>query len=204
MEISRTQARIEELQRLLDVRTNDLRAKHLALEDTERELARMQDLNSKLTAENANLTRDNDHTAAENYDLRKNVDFSNGRNGEMAVQIRDTEIRLKEREDAIFVTRKDVDAQRMMADQGKGENVDHLGELQALDKHSQVLQCQNKDLTMELDRFCQTDEVLRRQLDRRNRVTGLAHKNQDELRISYHRVEDARSRSPSRSPVKTR
>jgi len=109
LEISRTQARIDDLQRLLDVRTNDLRAKHLALEDTERELARMQDLNAKLTAENANLTRDNDHTAAENYDMRKGVDFQNGRNAEMAVQIRDTEIRLKEREDGIFVTRKDID-----------------------------------------------------------------------------------------------
>jgi len=106
------------------VRTNDLRTKHLALEDTERELARMSDLNAKLGAENANLTRDNDHTAAENYDLRKNVDFQNGRNADMAVQIRDTEIRLKEREDAIFVTRKDVDAQRMMADQGNICNAD--------------------------------------------------------------------------------
>lgn len=67
------------------MRTNDLRTKQLALEDTERELARMMDLNAKLTAENGNLTRDNEHTAAENYDLRKNCDFQNARNADMAV-----------------------------------------------------------------------------------------------------------------------
>jgi len=94
---------------LCDARTNDLRSQHLALEDNERELARMHDLNSKLGGENCNLNRDNEHTAAENYDIRKNVDFQNGRNGEMAVQIRDTEVVLKEKEDNIFVTRKDLD-----------------------------------------------------------------------------------------------
>ena len=37
-ELNRTQARIEDTQRLLDCRTADLRNKQLALEDTEREL----------------------------------------------------------------------------------------------------------------------------------------------------------------------
>lgn len=85
LEISRTHARIDEGVRVVDARTNDLRAKHLSLEDNERELARMHDMNCKLGAENSNLNRDNEHCAAENYDIRKNVDFQNGRNGEMAV-----------------------------------------------------------------------------------------------------------------------
>jgi len=67
-------------------------------------------LNAKLNGENSNLRSDNEHTGAENYDLRKNVDFQNGRNADLAVSIKDTDLKLKEREDALFVTRKDIDA----------------------------------------------------------------------------------------------
>ena len=74
-ELSRTQARIEDTQKLLDCRSADLRNKQLALEDTERELARVREENSKLSTENGALRRDNERVAAENYDLRKEVDF---------------------------------------------------------------------------------------------------------------------------------
>ena len=52
-----------------------MRNKQLALEDTERELARVREENSKLSTENGALRRDNERVAAENYDLRKEVDF---------------------------------------------------------------------------------------------------------------------------------
>jgi len=48
-----------------------------------------------------------------------------------------------------------------------------MQEKEALERHAQVLQVQNEDLTGELDRFVQTDELLRSQLDRRSRVFGL-------------------------------
>ena len=97
--MARTQGRIEDTQKLLDVRSADLRNKQLALEDAERELARLREDNSKVGAENGALRRDNDRVAAENYDLRKEVDFQEGRNADVSVQIRDTELRLKEKED---------------------------------------------------------------------------------------------------------
>jgi len=201
-EIHRTQARIEDTTRLVDARSADLRTKQLALEDTERELARVRDLNAKLNADCANMRRSNECTAAENYDLRKEVEFTTGRNADLGVSIRDTECRLKEREDALFVTRKDIDGQRVIAGQASNDNADLSNEMAALEKHSQVLNVQNHDLTGELDRFCKTDEVLRRQLDRRHQVNDTISKTRDELRFSYHRVEEARSRSPTRSPVK--
>ena len=74
-ELSRTQARIDDTQKLLDCRSADLRNKQLALEDTERELNRVREENAKISAENAALRRDNERVAAENYDLRKEVDF---------------------------------------------------------------------------------------------------------------------------------
>lgn len=60
---------------MLDARSADLRAKQMALEDTERELARIRAENGRISGENAALTRDNERVAGENYDLRKEVDF---------------------------------------------------------------------------------------------------------------------------------
>ena len=77
-------------------------------------------------------------------------------------------------------------------------NVDLLSEKEALEKHAQVVQLQNGDLTRELDQFVETDEMVRSQLDRRGRVMGLRSKNDQELTKSYYRIEDARSRSPQR------
>jgi len=106
-ELARTHARIEDTQKLVDVRSSDLRSKQCALEDTERELARVRDCNNKLMADNGCVRRDNERTAAENYDLRKELDFSSCRNGDLSVQIRDAEVRLKEKDDTLFVCRRD-------------------------------------------------------------------------------------------------
>ena len=43
----------------------------------------------------------------------------------------------------------------------KDSNVELLNEKEALEKHAQVLQLQNDDLQKELEKFCETDEVVR-------------------------------------------
>lgn len=110
---------------------------------------------------------------------------------------------MKEKEEALFICRRDVECQRNLNGQNRRGNEDLLAEKDALERHAQVLQAQNDDLTTELDRFVQTDEILRTQLDRRSRVHGLTHKNQDELRHSTYRVQEARSRSPKKSVQQT-
>lgn len=112
-ELSRTHARIEDTQRLVDTRSSDLRAKQCALEDTERELARTRDANARLSEDNNYLKRDNERVSGENYDLRKELDFTEGRNGDLSVQIRNAELRLREKEEALFATRRDVECQRV-------------------------------------------------------------------------------------------
>lgn len=82
------------------------------------------------------MRRGNECTAAENYDLRKEVEFTTGRNADLGVNIRDTEGRLKEREDALFVTRKDIDSQRVIAGGASHDNADLSNEMAALEKHS--------------------------------------------------------------------
>ena len=113
-ELARTNSRIEDTQKVIDIRSGELRNKQIALEDTDRELARVRDSNSKVGAENAALRRDNERVAAENFDVRKEVDFQEGRNADVSVQIRDTEVRLKEKEESLFQCRRDVESQRLM------------------------------------------------------------------------------------------
>lgn len=59
------------------------------------------------------------------------------------------------------MTRRDVECQRSLHHQNHRGNEDLVQEKEALERHAQVLQVQNEDLTSELDRFVQTDEILR-------------------------------------------
>jgi hypothetical protein len=94
--------------------------------------------------------------------------------------------------------RKDLDSSKYQNSSFRDSNIDLLNEKEALEKHAAVLQQQNQDITRELDKFCETDEVVRSQLDRRGRVYGLRSQNESELRQSYYRIEEVRSRSPQR------
>ena len=53
-------------------------------------------------------------------------------------------------------------------------------------------------MTKELERFVNTDEVLRQQLDRRGRVITMQEKNNTSIGLSASKVYDIRSRSPAR------
>jgi len=81
----------------------------------------------------------------------------------------------------------------------RGDLNDYLAEKEALERHSRVLLGQNDDLTKELERFVNTDEVLRQQLDRRGRVYTMQERNQKEISYSNAKVNDVRSRSPVKS-----
>lgn len=76
---------------------------------------------------------------------------------------------------------------------------DYLSEKDALERHSRILLGQNDDLTKELERFVNTDEVLRQQLDRRGRVLTMQDRNNKEIGFSSSKVYEARSRSPAKN-----
>lgn len=66
-------------------------------------------------------------------------------------------------------------------------------EIDALNNHIRVLGAQNEDLTKELDQFVEANEAIRQRLDRRNRVTDLRHRNEQQLQKSLAHVHDAKS-----------
>ena len=81
----------------------------------------------------------------------------------------------------------------------RGDLNDYLAEKEALERHSRILLGQNDDLTKELERFVNTDEVLRQQLDRRGRVYTMQERNNKEITYSNAKVQDVRSRSPAKN-----
>lgn len=52
-------------------------------------------------------------------------------------------------------------------------NLDLKAEYEALQKHSTLLTHQNKDLQKELDTFVETDDIVRRNLDRKSKVDDI-------------------------------
>lgn len=55
-------------------------------------------------------------------------------------------------------------------------NLDLKQEYEALQKHSILLSSQNQDLQRELDSFVETDDIVRRNLDRKQKVEEIRHK----------------------------
>ncbi len=71
----------------------------------------------------------------------------------------------------------------------QGCNDDLRAEIDALQRHCNVLQGQNRDLNQELEHFVQTDEQIRATLNRRDRVNDLRMKTETEIRASYADLE---------------
>jgi len=71
----------------------------------------------------------------------------------------------------------------------QGCNDDLRAEIDALQRHCNVLQGQNRDLNTELEHFVQTDEQIRATLNRRDRVNDLRMKTETEIRASYADLE---------------
>jgi len=78
----------------------------------------------------------------------------------------------------------------------QARNDDVRAEIDALHYHCNVLQGQNRDLNVELERFVNTDEQIRNTLNRRDRVDNLRQKSEHEMQHSYKNME--RSASPGK------
>ena len=71
------------------------------------------------------------------------------------------DVQNQERESNLYGIRKDIENEQIRNSQQRGDLNDYLAEKDALERHSRILLGQNDDLTKELERFVNTDEVLR-------------------------------------------
>ena len=88
-----------------------------------------------------------------------------------------------------MVTRKEQDNLRFSNNNILDRNQDLKSELDALNAHCNVLQGQNRDLNVELERFVQTDEQIRATLNRRERVNNIRDKTETEVKRSQYELE---------------
>jgi hypothetical protein len=56
------------------------------------------------------VRREIDKAAAEAYEIRKEVDYQQNRNLDLAASIRDMEVRVKDKDDQLYAIRKDLDS----------------------------------------------------------------------------------------------
>jgi len=145
-------------------------------------------MNSQQNVEIVALRRDVDRVNGDCYDLRKNIEALEGKNGDHNANIRSAEIRIKEKEDMHFGVKKDIEAQNYTNANMRSDLNDYMAEKEAMERHSRILLGQNDDLTKELERFVNTDEVLRQQLDRRARIMTMQDKNNQEIGYSNSKV----------------
>ena len=82
------------------------------------------------------------------------------------------------------MVKKDIEALAITNQNMRVDLNELLQEKDAMERHSRVLLGQNDDLTRELERFVNTDEVLRQQLDRRSRILSMQDRNHQELGFS--------------------
>ena len=82
-------------------------------------------------------------------------------------------------------------------------NLDLKAEYEALQKHSVLLTQQNKDLQRELDSFVETDDIVRRNLDRKDKVNEIRSKVDFAIHQSHADIQRSTSprRQMSKSPV---
>ena len=197
-DLQKTIVRISELDKIIEARSYDTKNRQVHLDDVEREIARLKDINSGNMIEINALRKDVDRVSTDCYDLRKHIEGVEARNVDLGAVCRSHDINIKDRHESLHAVKRDLEALAMTNNNMRADLNDQMAEKEALERHSRVLLSQNDDLSKELERFVSTDEVLRQQLDRRHRVLTMQDRNHQELGYSASKVVDARSRSPGK------
>lgn len=78
------------------------------------------------------------------------------------------------------------------------------GEIEALNRHMALLNQQNYELSTELEKFIETDELVRRSLNRKGKVEDIRHKVDEAIHKSMLEVQTRKSpeRMQRESPLK--
>jgi len=102
-------ARIDEQNKIIESRGYDIRNKNTSLDDVEKEVARVRDLNSGQNVEIVALRRDVDRVSADCYDLRKNIEGTEARNADLSGQIRSLDVQNTDKESQLYGIKKDIE-----------------------------------------------------------------------------------------------
>jgi chromosome segregation ATPase len=188
-ELAKAHDRANDLSKIAEQRDFDLRRTTEVLESAQAELAMLKDQAARVTSDNTvtqrNLDRGNEERIAQLRQRESEVQ----RGKDLQAVIFKLEAQIREREDGINLLRKENDDVKFsnagLSDRNGGLRI----EIGALQQHINVLEQQNRDLNKELEVFVQTDEQIRINLNRRDRVETLKKLGEYELQKSYADLE---------------
>lgn len=160
-------------------------------------MAHLKDQTNRLSQDNVAAQRNLDRLNEERLALLRQRDNESLRQKELQSVIFDLEGKIRSKEEQIGLTRKENDDVKFSTQGLLDRNAAVRAEIAALQQHINVLECQNKELNKELEVFVQTDEQIRVNLNRRDRVENLKKITGYELQRSYA---DLERHSPIRAP----
>ncbi len=143
-----------------------------ALEAAQAELARNKDEYQRNQGENAQLRRQFDRQNEDKVNLQRQREGEGNRNRDLNAQLYELDARIRNKEEALQQSKKELDDVRFSNSSMLDRNQDVKAEIDALKMHINVLEGQNRDLNVELEKFVETDEQIRYTLNRRDRVHG--------------------------------
>ena len=192
-DISKQLARIDDLNKLIDTKTFDLKNKESQLVDCEGEIIQLKNQVVSFQNELNHLKQLEEKYRNENTDLQKRIDSEGGRNIELNTQIKELEGKIRAKEDQIMYMRKELEGARYSNSALLDNNSNLQVEIDSLNNHIRVITHQNEELTRELDQFVQANEAIRQRLDRKQRVQEIRQRNDQQLQYSMNYVDQSRS-----------
>lgn len=160
-ELGKMSTRVEDLTKIIQIKSDDLSRKQAATAETQCELFRTRDSNKKSANDLSGTNSCVEILASENCEARKELSCLEQRNAELCCTVSKAEDKLKCNEAGLFCTQQEVECLRKCNCDYRQVQQDKCCEKDALTNHVQVLTGQNHDLTQELNHFVEQDEILR-------------------------------------------
>ena len=138
-DLQKVAARIVETDKVVEDRSYAIKNKQIALDDAEREIARLKDINGQTGVEIGALRKDVDRVSTDCYDLRKHIEGVECRNVDTSAQIRSHDIQIKDKDENLYAIKRDIEAMTA-TNCGLRDDMNHLlTEKDAMERHSRVL-----------------------------------------------------------------
>lgn len=171
------------------------------LESVERDILSVRQSIHSLDADINEAERSNDYAIEQQKKLLRQKDQEIVKSQDSSYLLRELEQRNKDADLQIEHFRKDLENVRYSNDALLDRNHDLKLELESLNQHAELLTSQNRELQRELDSFVETDDVVRRNLDRKDKVTQIRQQVDE---VIHKSIIDLQQRSPrrNRSPIK--
>ena len=191
-------ADIDDLNKRINRRIVDIEDRRKDIRIAEGEIARLNDNIAKAKFDQDKLRWKLDDEINRNHRLHKDNDIEVSKGNELVGNIRDLEVQCKNRDGQIRVMRDEIDQLKHGLHASDECNMNLEDELDALNRHSDLLHKQNDTLNSELEEAIANDEFVMRELDRRGKLALIQRDNDEHLRSSLNMLNDTKARSPVR------